>query len=294
MAQPATPSRPGPAVAVLMVIADPEPLWLRRSLQSVLGQSHRHWRLSLAMCGTPSDVVASVLSEELSGVDAARVSRVTTAPDTPYADALALAFDGADAPFVLVVGQHDELAPDAVALLGEAVADAPLAYGDEDQIDGVETAWQPAPGHTQILIWPGAAPDAQPVEEPENDTKTVTDSLVAGRPWVEVGKVSRPTITVYPPKEKNTGAAVVVFPGGGYWILAIDLEGTEVCDWLTSKGITCVLLKYRVPGEDLFAVASASMQSRCVSLARAALRLLATPCTNSSGLRRHWRVMIAR
>ena len=144
MAQPATPSRPGPAVAVLMVIADPEPLWLRRSLQSVLGQSHRHWRLSLAMCGTPSDVVASVLSEELSGVDAARVSRVTTAPDTPYADALALAFDGADAPFVLVVGQHDELAPDAVALLGEAVADAPLAYGDEDQIDGVETAWQPA------------------------------------------------------------------------------------------------------------------------------------------------------
>jgi GT2 family glycosyltransferase len=127
-----------------MVIAYPEPLWLRRSLQSVLGQSHRHWHLSLAICGTPSDMVASVLSEELSGLDAARVSRVTTAPDMPYADALALAFDGADAPFVLVLGQHDELAPDAVALLGDAVADAPLAYGDEDQIDGVETAWQPA------------------------------------------------------------------------------------------------------------------------------------------------------
>jgi acetyl esterase/lipase len=58
-------------------------------------------------------------------------------------------------------------------------------------------------------------------------------------------------MTVYSPKEKNTGAAVVVFPGGGYWILAIDLEGTEVCDWLTSKGITCVLLKYRVPGNRL-------------------------------------------
>src|ERR1700747_3795971 len=40
------------------------------------------------------------------------------------------------------------------------------------------------------------------------------------------------------------------FPGGGYRILAIDLEGTEVCDWLTSKGITCVLLKYRVPGNE--------------------------------------------
>ncbi|HEU0096665.1 MAG TPA: alpha/beta hydrolase, partial [Rhizomicrobium sp.] len=45
-----------------------------------------------------------------------------------------------------------------------------------------------------------------------------------------------------------TGAAVVVFPGGGYNVLAIDLEGTEVCDWLTAKGITCVVLKYRVPG----------------------------------------------
>jgi acetyl esterase/lipase len=111
-------------------------------------------------------------------------------------------------------------------------------------------AWQPSPGHTQVPIWPGAVPDAQPVAGPE-DTATVKDPLVAGRPWVQVAKVSRPTMTVYAPKEKNTGAAVVVFPGGGYWVLAIDLEGTEVCDWLTSKGITCVLLKYRVPGEHL-------------------------------------------
>jgi acetyl esterase/lipase len=66
-----------------------------------------------------------------------------------------------------------------------------------------------------------------------------------------IGKVSKPTMTVYSPSGKNTGAAVVVFPGGGYRILAIDLEGTEVCDWLTSKGITCVLLKYRVPGDGL-------------------------------------------
>ncbi len=111
--------------------------------------------------------------------------------------------------------------------------------------------WQPSPGHTQVQIWPGAAPDAQPVVGPE-DSATVKDPLVAGRPWVQVGHVSRPTMTVYAPKEKNTGAAVVVFPGGGYQILAIDLEGTEVCDWLTSKRITCVLLKYRVPGEGLY------------------------------------------
>lgn len=71
--------------------------------------------------------------------------------------------------------------------------------------------------------------------------------LVGGKPWVYVDNVSRPTMTVYSPRGGNTGAAVVVFPGGGYNVLAIDLEGTEACDWLTSKGITCVLLKYRVP-----------------------------------------------
>ncbi len=54
-------------------------------------------------------------------------------------------------------------------------------------------------------------------------------------------------MTIYAPQGKNTGTAVVVFPGGGFEVLAIDLEGTEVCDWLVSEGITCVLLKYRVP-----------------------------------------------
>ncbi len=112
--------------------------------------------------------------------------------------------------------------------------------------------WQPSPGHTQVPIWPGAAPDAQPLSRPEIATTTGNDHLVAGRPWTYVSNVSRPTMTVYSPRGKNTGAAVVVFPGGGYRILAIDLEGTEVCDWLTSKGITCVLLKYRVPGVEFY------------------------------------------
>jgi len=62
-----------------------------------------------------------------------------------------------------------------------------------------------------------------------------------------VGNVSQPTLTVYSSKGTNTGVAVVVFPGGGYYELAIDLEGTEICDWLTSRGITAVLLKYRAP-----------------------------------------------
>jgi len=55
-------------------------------------------------------------------------------------------------------------------------------------------------------------------------------------------------MTVFPATGKNTGAAVLVFPGGGYRALAMDLEGTVVCDWLTPKGITCIVLKYRVPG----------------------------------------------
>jgi acetyl esterase/lipase len=95
-------------------------------------------------------------------------------------------------------------------------------------------------------------PDAeQTLTGPETSTTREKDNLVAGKPWTYVERVSRPTMTVYSPTVKNTGAAVVVFPGGGYWILAIDLEGTEVCDWLTAKGITCVLLKYRVPGNGI-------------------------------------------
>lgn len=108
-------------------------------------------------------------------------------------------------------------------------------------------AWQPSPGHAQIPIWPATPPDARPVTGPETYS-LVNKPLVGDRPWHAIAHVSRPTMTVYSPTDKNTGTAIVVFPGGGYWILAIDLEGTEVCDWLTSRGITCVLLKYRVPG----------------------------------------------
>jgi acetyl esterase/lipase len=109
-----------------------------------------------------------------------------------------------------------------------------------------QVAWQPSPGHTQTPLWPGSVPDPQPVAGPEVATPSGKEFLVAGRPAVGVSNVSRPTMTVYSPNGKNTGVAVVVFPGGGYQGLAIDLEGTEVCDWLTPKGITCVLLKYRV------------------------------------------------
>jgi acetyl esterase/lipase len=106
--------------------------------------------------------------------------------------------------------------------------------------------WQPPPGHQQMPIWPGQVPDAQPTEKPES-ISVEKKELVAGKPWIAINDVSDPTITIYSPRGRNTEAAVVVFPGGGYHILAIDLEGTEICDWLTSRGITAVLLKYRVP-----------------------------------------------
>ena len=77
---------------------------------------------------------------------------------------------------------------------------------------------------------------------------TEGEKLIAGRHYLYIRNVSQPTLTVYAPKSKNTGAAVVVIPGGGFEILAMDLEGTEVCGWLNADGITCVLLKYRVPG----------------------------------------------
>src|SRR5271157_2428507 len=122
------------------------------------------------------------------------------------------------------------------------------------------SGWPPAPGHLTIALWPGAAPGAPANLPPEADTTTAKDNFIAGRPLIRLGNVSTPTLTIYSPNGKNTGAAVVVFPGGGYHILAIDLEGTEVCDWLNSAGMTCVLLKYRVPDSGPYPKSSAALQ----------------------------------
>ena len=125
---------------------------------------------------------------------------------------------------------------------------------------GQTPGWPPSPGRTTLPVWPHAAPGAQPNPAPEVDTTTAKDHLVAGKPIIRLGNVSAPTLTLYTPTGKNTGAAVVVFPGGGYRILAIDLEGTEVCDWLNSAGITCVLLKYRVPDTGPYPKSAAALQ----------------------------------
>jgi acetyl esterase/lipase len=106
----------------------------------------------------------------------------------------------------------------------------------------------PTPSPTEIGLWPDDLEIARPpVTGEERSFATDPDELVAGRTWTVLENVTRPMMTVYPAQGENSRAAVVVFPGGGYRILAIDLEGTEVCDWLTQRGVTCVLLKYRVP-----------------------------------------------
>lgn len=132
-------------------------------------------------------------------------------------------------------------------------------------------AWEPAPGHITLRLWPQNAPGAEPDASVEVDTTTATDSLIAGKSLVRLGNVSNPTLTRYEVRGKNPGTAVLVLPGGGYHILAIDLEGTEVCEWLNSAGITCVLLKYRVPDSGPYPKSSSALQDaqRAMGIVRA-------------------------
>ena len=126
-----------------------------------------------------------------------------------------------------------------------------------------------------IPLWSGVAPGETNVIGEEKDMTKASDNLVAGKPLVRLGNVSKPSITVYrAPKEKNSGTAVVVFPGGGYNILALDLEGTEVCEWLNSIGVNAVLLKYRVPKRAGLEKHTAALQDaqRAVGLVRSRAR----------------------
>lgn len=108
------------------------------------------------------------------------------------------------------------------------------------------TRWEATGGGKQVPLWP----EGLAIQGPESDKPEevgVGSKPVAGRPWTWASYVSRPTMTIYPPKGQNTHAAMLVLPGGGYIAVAMDLEGTEICDWVTRKGMTCVVLKYRVP-----------------------------------------------
>ena len=134
-----------------------------------------------------------------------------------------------------------------MAALWLSAGAASATAGSQNLLNRRVQPWQPAPPAKQVWLWPDGLNIAPPSMPGAEDIGTSTQ-LLAGLPVTIVEHVSRPSMTIYQAKGKNTGTAVVVFPGGGYRVLAIDLEGTEICDWLTSRGITCGLLKYRVPG----------------------------------------------
>jgi acetyl esterase/lipase len=87
-------------------------------------------------------------------------------------------------------------------------------------------------GGEQVALWPRGLAIARPE--------------LKGRETASEN-VSRPTMTIYRAKGRNSGAALMVYPGGGYQGLAVGLEGTDVCDWATRLGMTCAVLRYRVP-----------------------------------------------
>lgn len=100
-------------------------------------------------------------------------------------------------------------------------------------------SWTPPKGLEQIPVWPeGAKVLSAGIQElsPEEVEKTKF-----------VTNVHVPTYTVFRPKDNNGGAALIVFPGGGHKVLAMGIEGTEICERFNEAGITCILVKYRVP-----------------------------------------------
>jgi acetyl esterase/lipase len=110
---------------------------------------------------------------------------------------------------------------------------------------GTGTAATAAEKPLTIDVWPDKAPGEKGSIGGE---EKVLDAR-PGEPTVKrITNVTRPTLTVYKPeKDKDCGAVVLIAPGGGYNILAWDLEGEEVAAWLNSIGVTGIVLKYRVP-----------------------------------------------
>ena len=96
-----------------------------------------------------------------------------------------------------------------------------------------------------VLLFPNGAPGETQKLKQKDD---LSGNKVAGCPVLRISDVSEPTLTFYPaPADNNSGATIIVNPGGGYHILAYNLEGTEICQRFNSHGVNCVLVKYRVP-----------------------------------------------
>lgn len=107
--------------------------------------------------------------------------------------------------------------------------------------------WQPTAGGTQVALWPANVVLVKPDSGDHPEATGNGSPLVGGRKWHWASYITRPTMTIYRPKGRNTGATMLVLPGGGFYAVATDLEGTEICDWVVLQGMTCVMLKYRTP-----------------------------------------------
>jgi acetyl esterase/lipase len=91
-----------------------------------------------------------------------------------------------------------------------------------------------------VQLWPGAVPGEQ--------GGVGEETITGNRGSRQVTNVSRPALSVFQTaKEQNTGAAVIIAPGGGYRFLSWDHEGEDVATWLNKIGVTAIVLKYRVP-----------------------------------------------
>jgi acetyl esterase/lipase len=102
-----------------------------------------------------------------------------------------------------------------------------------------------------LNLWPSRPPGKSVELPPESDLSKPNEGLVAGKPLIRLGNVTTPQLVVYRPEPAvDTGSAVVICPGGGHHILAWDLEGTEVAEWLNTLGVTGIVLKYRVPARN--------------------------------------------
>jgi acetyl esterase/lipase len=113
----------------------------------------------------------------------------------------------------------------------------------------VETVgpWKASQGGLQIPLWPPDVPLARPDSGDRPEATGTGSSLVGGKRWHWVSYVTRPTMTIYQPKGRHSGATILVIPGGGFHAVATDLEGTEICEWIVLHGMTCAMLKYRTP-----------------------------------------------
>ena len=113
-------------------------------------------------------------------------------------------------------------------------------------------AWSAAAAEPLVVeVWPGNAPGETNNTAPERfrmSPKLDRKQVEVTEPTQMITDVTKPTLNIYrPPKEKDTGTAILICPGGGYWNLYWQLEGEEVAAWLNSMGVTGIILKYRVP-----------------------------------------------